>query len=98
MTDKGLRLGAPIDLEALTAKLKARDPAVTGCSLNAGTDLTVHGGGGLSDADVLADAVASPARPRVDPRDVARAKIDAALAVKSLPAVLDALAALKAVL
>ena len=98
MTDKALTISTPVDLGVLTEKLKVRDPAVTGCSLNAGTDLTVHGGGGLSDADVLADVAASPARPRVDHRADARAKIDAALAAKSLPAVLDALAALKAVL
>jgi hypothetical protein len=36
--------------------------------------------------------------PVITPRDIARAKIDAALAAKSSPAILDALAAIKAVL
>ena len=56
---------------------------------------------GTDPAAVQAVIDAHDATPPVSPpspRDVARAKIDAALAAKSLPAVLDALAALKAVL
>ncbi len=41
---------------------------------------------------------ATPPPPVANPRDIARAKIDAALAAKSSPAILDALAAIKAVL
>lgn len=71
--DRRLTISAPVNLEALTEKLRARDAAVTGVSLHAGTNLTVHGGAGIAEADILADIAASPPAPVAAPDAMRRA-------------------------
>ena len=77
MADKVLSISKVVDLGTLTSKLKVRDVNVTGCSLNAGITLTVYGGKGLLDADILADIDASPSLPPLI--TLLKTKIDTAL-------------------
>lgn len=51
--DLHVTISKPINLGKLTKELKAFSNQVTGLSLNADTDLTVHGADGLNEQDVM---------------------------------------------
>ena len=94
MSDRVLTITKAVNLGRLAQELRVLSPSITGCSLDAGTQLIVHGGTSLNEAQILA-AIAAHVLPP-PPVDPVVAAIDTALTARSVPAILDALAAIKA--
>ena len=82
MADKQLLIPAKPkpDLEKVHQALTLLSPAVSGVSLNAKTEFTVHNGGALTDQQVLDVVAANPYVAPPDPNAALKTKIDAAVA------------------
>ena len=76
--DKTVIISKSVDLGELTAEFKAKSAKVTGLSLNADTDLIVHGADDLTDADIIT-TVNNHVKPiKIDPKQKFKDDVNAA--------------------